>query len=176
LLIFLESISICIYICTQKSSNIHLWPSAPKAPKPQLPQPNDFLKELLNPTRQLKTPAPRPAKKSAEFDLNEIKTFKFKKSTSRGGKRQQQANKQTPADNPWDCLMDEIRTNPCGHLKKVESRGRHRKFAASGLDYGNFQGSQLIRDLNLILSQRSQFFNDDEDEDSSDDWDCSNGN
>ena len=122
-----------------------------------------------------KEPRAKPAKSSSsvEFDLNEIKTFKFKKGSKRsqakaGGKGS------GGSSNPWDCLMDEIRTNPCGKLKKVVAAG-HRKFSADNLDYANFQGSQLIRDLNLILSQRSRFFNDhDEDDDSSDEWDCSN--
>ena len=108
-----------------------------------------------------------------EFDLNEIKTFKFKKLNKTVNKRQN--NKKS--ENPWDSLMDEIRTNPCGKLKSIEKSSKHRKLSADNLSLANFQGSQLIRDLNLILSQRSQFFNDnDEENESEDEWDCTNEN
>lgn len=139
---------------------------------------DDFLKELKEMSPQPAKINQKPASKQAptEFDLNEIKTFKFKtKSKSPLGnvKRHQQVN-------PWDSLMNEIRTNPCEKLKKVDGKsgGKHRKLSADNLELANFQGSsQLIRDLNLILNQRSQFFNDHDDEnDSSDEWDCSDEN
>lgn len=138
---------------------------------------SDFLKELQEMSPQPAKNSQKPEKKtSTEFDLNEIKTFKFKtKSKSPlGNVKRHQAKA-----NPWDSLMNEIRTNPCEKLKKVDGKSgsKHRKLSADNLDLANFQGSQLIRDLNLILNQRSQFFNDHDDEnDSSDEWDCSDEN
>ena len=133
----------------------------------------------MNPKKLKSTQLQQLAPKSdpSEFDINEIKTFKFKKCSERKSsnvKRHQREIKQ----NPWDSLMNEIRANPCDKLKKVDSddkSSKQRKFSPDHIDYENIQGSQLIRDLNLILSQRSHFFNDHEDDnDSSDEWDCSN--
>jgi len=142
-------------------------------PPPPPPMPPISFIQPITAKKIAQEPKHKPIKNSCspvEFDLNEIKTFKFKKNLKRG-QNGKLVCKNIGNDNPWDCLMNEIRTNPCGKLKKVG----HLKFSADHLDYANFQSSQLIRDLNLILNQRSRFFNDnEEDDDSSDEWDCSN--
>lgn len=106
-------------------------------------------------------------KKTKSFDINEIKNFKFKNSALEK-KEQREPLFISQNVNPWDSLMSEIRSNAGGtKLKKVidsddKSNSKHMKFNTEN-DYNG--DSNLVRDLNQILSQRSQFFKEDDDED-----------
>jgi hypothetical protein len=111
--------------------------------------------------------------KQKEFDINEIKTFKFKKRSNSKISVNDTAPKPKNT-NSWSCLMDEIKTGT--KLRNVNNSktqddgdlNTNRKKLNSS-NYG--KSSKLEFDLNLILSQRSKFFNrnDDEDDDEDDD-------
>jgi hypothetical protein len=101
------------------------------------------------------------------FDFNEIKTFKFKKL-----ERKESRLPLVASQNPREMLMDEIRSNAGGNkLKKVSSSDKKSKLMKFNTDNykNNSGGSDLFRDLNNILSQRSQYFKKDEEDESSDD-------
>ena len=72
--------------------------------------------------------------------------------------------------------MNEIRSNEAvSKLKKVnnsEKKSKHMKFNLDCFD----NDSNLVRDLNQILNERSQFFKEDEDENDSTDDDSWNWN
>ncbi len=109
------------------------------------------------------------------FDINEIKNFKFKNSGNKEIKEQRRPlilqNK-----NPWDSLMNEIRSNEAvSNLKKVSNSEKKSKQMKFNLDCFE-NDSNLVRDLNQILNERSQFFKEDEDENDSTDDDSWNWN
>jgi len=108
------------------------------------------------------------------FDLNEIKNFKFKNSANQE-KKELRRSLISQNTNPWDSLMNEIRSNEAvNKLKKVtssEKKSKHMKFNSDFFE----SDSNLVRDLNQILNERSQFFKEDDDENNSSDddsWNC----
>ena len=109
------------------------------------------------------------------FDINEIKNFKFKNLENKEIKEQRRPLI-LQSKNPWDSLMNEIRSNEAvSKLKKVsnsEKKSKHMKFNLDCFD----NDSNLVRDLNQILNERSQFFKEDEDENDSTDDDSWNWN
>ena len=115
------------------------------------------------------TPSNPDKRTKREFDINEIKSFKFKTGTKDAGKRAQTPKIASSQLNPWDNLMDEIRKNPCTNLKKTDNKSSNKQRRNT-----EYNSSKLLRDLNLILSQRKIFFddNDDKDDDSCEEcWD-----
>lgn len=123
-------------------------------------------------------------KSNIEFDLNEIKNFKFKKSKSRAQISEPKA--QTNQFNSWESLMNEIRTNAGRNLRNVNTNSDENLAINDSKENKRFEfdlppmssvGSKLEWDLNLILSQRSKFFNEDDDDDDSSSessWNASN--
>lgn len=102
-----------------------------------------------------------------EFDINEIKNFKFKKSTKSPPKKEKTTINQF---NSWETLMNEIRNNGARKLKNITNETRNRK---TKCDLDIPHKSKLEMDLTSILSERSKFFNLDEEEGSDSDasWD-----
>jgi hypothetical protein len=137
-----------------------------------LVKPKNMTIELTNSNRKKSNINDLQIEKSSKigFDLNEIKNFKFKASKSNSKLKDHvngsNQNLKRQHINPWDNLMNEIKKNPCSKLKKVEklnSNNKQRIYSVSteNFNFGN-DSSNLLRDLNLILSQRKIFFNDNE--------------
>ena len=124
----------------------------------------------------------RPSNQSQqkiEFDINEIKTFKFKNtnrsassssSSSKNGKKTTSSQlSNEPIANSWDSLMNEIRSNAVNsRLRKVNDDAAsgsesHAAIGSKQRKYSDSLGSNLLRDLNFILNQRSKFFRQDDD-------------
>ncbi len=116
----------------------------------------------------------KQSSKVIEFDINEIKTFKFRKSPRQRVPKENTSKKSE--SNSWDSLMNEIRSESAkGKLRKVDrcddKKSKHRKYNDSIDDANENLGSKLVRDLNLILSQRNKFFTeDDSSDDDSESW------
>jgi hypothetical protein len=156
-------------------------PLAPPPPPP-LPILASLLIPLENKTlnhQEKKEPSPNNNKQSSkaiEFDINEIKTFKFRKSPRQRVPKENTSKKLE--SNSWDSLMNEIRSESAkGKLRKVDrcddKKFKHRKYNDSIDDTNENLGSKLVRDLNLILSQRNKFFTEDdssENDSSSESW------
>ncbi|RNA29448.1 hypothetical protein BpHYR1_004927 [Brachionus plicatilis] len=102
-----------------------------------------------------------------EFDINEIKNFKFKKSAKSPPKKEKITINQF---NSWDTLMNEIRTNGGRRLKNITNEASDRK---TKCDLDLPLKTKLELDLTSILSERSKFFNLDDEEGSESDasWD-----
>ncbi len=162
----------------------------PPPPPPPPPMPVDYLNNSQSISELIKSNIEVSSKthgrnenknKPREFDINEIKTFKFNTNKQRKEIVAKRENKPT---NTWENLMDEIRMNPSEKLRKVtetDKQSRINKHKALE-NYNNMDSdSRLLRDLNQILNQRSKFFNEDDDDDengssSSEAWDSSNEN
>jgi hypothetical protein len=118
--------------------------------------------------------------KSREFDINEIKNFRFNTNKP----RREISKRENKPTNTWENLMDEIRMNPSEKLRKVTETDKQSRIDKNkALQHSNDMDSdsRLLRDLNQILNQRSKFFNEDDDDDengssSSEAWDSSNEN
>lgn len=120
-------------------------------------------KSASSKTKNQLKPIDNSAAHNRSFDINEIKTFKFKSNSRVNVKERPSLGSQNM--NPWDSLMNEIRSNGGNKLKKVSDTPTSK--SSKHMKFNN--DDNLVRDLNQILSQRSQFFKDDDDNESSDD-------
>lgn len=116
----------------------------------------------------------KPPAKRIEFDINEIKTFKFKKSLKTNDEQQGGPNSKntrlstsatTSDTSPWGTLMEEIRSNAGG--KNLKNVTKDDSASGSSAPTANSEESKLVNDLNSLLKERSKFFvnNDDDDDD-----------
>lgn len=172
----------------EKTSTLPTPPSLPiNAPLPPPPPPLDLFANntfkpapppppLLLPLISEKVVKPKENSKSSEnrkenvqieFDINEIKNFKFKKSSKSPPKKE---NSSTNQFNSWETLMNEIKNNGGRKLKNITNETSNRK---TKCDLDLPHKSKLELDLTSILSERSKFFNLDDEEcsDSDSSWD-----
>lgn len=154
---------------------------APSIPPPPPPPPLFF---QATPEPVIKAPPPPPPvatplktieKNVTEFDINEIKTFKFKKrSNSKISSDNQARSEPLPNNvtNSWSSLMNEIKTGrKLRNVSTTSEEGTTESAAKRKSSSHNKQlpSSKLELDLNAILTQRSKFFSLADDEDDDDD-------
>ncbi|CAF0875033.1 unnamed protein product [Brachionus calyciflorus] len=139
---------------------------APLVPAPPPPPPSSFLNlEPIKKTVRLDLLEKPKENTKIEFDINEIKTFKFNKTN-----KSRQTKEKPPVNqfNSWDSLMNEIRNNAGRNLRNITNENSKIKKTKCDFDLPHNK-SKLEWDLNLILSQRSKFFNLDDDDDEEND-------
>lgn len=164
-----KKVDIELNIISTKPIEIPIPPPPPPPPAPPLPI-IDLIKkdnfELKQKKIEQNSKISKESTNVKSFDINEIKNFKFNKSK----KPRSPPKDRKPQENSWNSLMDEIKSaNASSKLRKVSLE---RKKSKSKVNNDDLSESKLIRDLNLIIAERSKFFNEnDEDDSSSDSWD-----
>lgn len=139
---------------------------------PPAPPPSLSTSEIkLKPTNKENQPNNLIKSTMIEFDLNEIKNFKFKKSASKRSERD--LPKPKAQFNSWENLMNDIKSNARRNLRNV-NRDSPESSNNKKTKLNSDHHSKLEWDLNSILSERSKYFisndDDNDEEDENDDW------